>query len=29
MYSPPPLLMRMIDAGLLGKKSNRYFHDYR
>jgi len=28
LYSPPPLLMRMVDAGLLGKKSNRGFYDY-
>jgi len=29
LYSPPPLLARMVDAGLLGKKSGRGFHDYR
>lgn len=28
LYSPPPLLLRMVDAGLLGKKSGRGFHDY-
>jgi 3-hydroxybutyryl-CoA dehydrogenase len=28
LYSPPPLLLRMVDAGLLGKKSNRGFYDY-
>jgi 3-hydroxybutyryl-CoA dehydrogenase len=28
LYSPPPLLMRMVDAGLLGKKTNRGFHIY-
>jgi len=28
LYSPPPLLARMVDAGLLGKKSGRGFHDY-
>ena len=28
LYSPPPLLMRMVEAGLLGKKSGRGFHDY-
>ncbi|WP_368861227.1 3-hydroxybutyryl-CoA dehydrogenase [Frankia sp. AgB32] len=28
LYSPPPLLMRMVDAGLLGKKSGRGFHNY-
>lgn len=27
-YSPPPLLLRMVDADLLGKKSGRGFHDY-
>lgn len=27
-YSPPPLLMRMVDAGLLGKKVGRGFHQY-
>ena len=28
LYSPPPLLLRMVDAGLLGKKTGRGFHDY-
>ncbi len=28
LYSPPPLLSRMVDAGLLGKKSGRGFYDY-
>jgi 3-hydroxybutyryl-CoA dehydrogenase len=28
LYSPPPLLLRMVDAGLLGKKSGRGFHTY-
>ena len=28
LYSPPPLLLRMVDAGLLGKKSSRGFYDY-
>ncbi|WP_268831225.1 3-hydroxybutyryl-CoA dehydrogenase [Streptomyces platensis] len=28
-YAPPPLLARMVDAGLLGRKSGRGFHDYR
>ena len=28
LFSPPPLLLRMVDAGLLGKKSGRGFHDY-
>ncbi|MEU3274234.1 3-hydroxybutyryl-CoA dehydrogenase [Saccharomonospora sp. NPDC006951] len=27
-YSPPPLLLRMVDAGLLGKKTGRGFHEY-
>jgi 3-hydroxybutyryl-CoA dehydrogenase len=28
LYSPPPLLLRMVDAGLLGKKSGRGFYQY-
>ncbi|MGH3492055.1 MAG: 3-hydroxybutyryl-CoA dehydrogenase [Sciscionella sp.] len=28
LYTAPPLLMRMVDAGLLGKKSGRGFYDY-
>lgn len=28
LYAPPPLLARMVDAGLLGKKSGRGFFDY-
>ncbi|GAA0609993.1 3-hydroxybutyryl-CoA dehydrogenase [Sporichthya brevicatena] len=28
LYFAPPLLLRMVDAGLLGKKSGRGFHDY-
>jgi 3-hydroxybutyryl-CoA dehydrogenase len=28
LYSSPPLLLRMVDAGLLGKKSGRGFHSY-
>ena len=28
LYSPPPLLLRMVDAGLLGTKTSRGFHDY-
>ncbi|MFF4796494.1 3-hydroxybutyryl-CoA dehydrogenase [Streptomyces sp. NPDC001276] len=28
LHSPPSLLLRMVDAGLLGKKSGRGFHDY-
>ena len=27
-YSPPPLLSRMVEAGLLGRKSGRGFHAY-
>jgi len=27
-YAPPPLLARMVDAGLLGRKSGRGFHPY-
>ncbi|WP_431773989.1 3-hydroxybutyryl-CoA dehydrogenase [Streptomyces cucumeris] len=27
-YSPPPLLARMVDAGLLGRKSGQGFHSY-
>lgn len=28
LYSPPPLLSRMVEAGLLGRKSGRGFFDY-
>lgn len=28
-YAPPPLLARMVEAGLLGRKSGRGFHPYR
>ncbi|MEU4212327.1 3-hydroxybutyryl-CoA dehydrogenase [Streptomyces sp. NPDC026206] len=28
LYAPPPLLRRMVDAGLLGRKSGRGFHPY-
>lgn len=28
LFSPPPLLLRMVDAGLLGKKSGRGFYQY-
>jgi 3-hydroxybutyryl-CoA dehydrogenase len=27
-YAPPPLLLRMVEAGLLGKKSGRGFYSY-
>ncbi|MEU4037425.1 3-hydroxybutyryl-CoA dehydrogenase [Streptomyces collinus] len=27
-YSPPPLLSRMVEAGLLGRKSGQDFHSY-
>jgi 3-hydroxybutyryl-CoA dehydrogenase len=28
LYSPPPLLARMVDAGLLGRKTGRGFYTY-
>jgi 3-hydroxybutyryl-CoA dehydrogenase len=28
MYAPPPLLMRMVEAGLLGRKRGRGFYEY-
>ncbi|MCT4352200.1 3-hydroxybutyryl-CoA dehydrogenase [Streptomyces sp. Je 1-79] len=28
LYAPPPLLLRMVEAGLLGRKSGRGFHAY-
>ncbi|MGW6908921.1 3-hydroxybutyryl-CoA dehydrogenase [Streptomyces sp. NPDC054940] len=28
LYAPPPLLQRMVEAGLLGRKSGRGFHVY-
>jgi 3-hydroxybutyryl-CoA dehydrogenase len=28
LYGPPPLLARMVDAGLLGRKTGRGFHSY-
>jgi hypothetical protein len=28
LYAPPPLLSRMVEAGLLGRKSARGFHEY-
>jgi 3-hydroxybutyryl-CoA dehydrogenase len=29
LYAPPPLLLRMVEGGRLGRKSGRGFHDYR
>ncbi|MFD3942139.1 3-hydroxybutyryl-CoA dehydrogenase [Streptomyces sp. NPDC058579] len=28
LYAPPPLLQRMVEAGLLGRKAGRGFHPY-
>ncbi|MFI9721128.1 3-hydroxybutyryl-CoA dehydrogenase [Streptomyces sp. NPDC052396] len=28
LYAPPPLLLRMVEAGLLGRKTGRGFHPY-
>jgi 3-hydroxybutyryl-CoA dehydrogenase len=28
LYAPPPLLLRMVEAGLLGRKTQRGFFDY-
>lgn len=28
LYAPPPLLRRMVEAGLLGRKTGRGFHTY-
>ncbi len=28
LYAPPPLLARMVDAGLLGRKTGRGFYEY-
>jgi 3-hydroxybutyryl-CoA dehydrogenase len=29
LYAPPPLLSRMVEAGLLGRKAGRGFYEYR
>jgi 3-hydroxybutyryl-CoA dehydrogenase len=29
LYAAPPLLLRMVEAGLLGRKTGRGFYDYR
>jgi 3-hydroxybutyryl-CoA dehydrogenase len=29
LFAPPPMLLRMVDAGLLGRKTGRGFWDYR
>lgn len=29
LYAPPPPFARMIEAGLLGRKSGRGFYEYR
>jgi 3-hydroxybutyryl-CoA dehydrogenase len=29
LYAPPPLLLRMVEAGLLGRKTQHGFYDYR
>ena len=29
LYNPPPMLCRMVEAGLLGRKTGRGFYDYR
>jgi 3-hydroxybutyryl-CoA dehydrogenase len=29
LYAPPPLLSRMVEAGLLGRKTGRGFYVYR
>jgi 3-hydroxybutyryl-CoA dehydrogenase len=28
LYAAPPMLSRMVEAGLLGRKSGRGFYDY-
>jgi 3-hydroxybutyryl-CoA dehydrogenase len=28
LFSPPPMLLRMVDAGLLGRKNGRGFYEY-
>jgi 3-hydroxybutyryl-CoA dehydrogenase len=28
LYAPPPMLLRMVDAGLLGRKGGRGFYEY-
>ncbi len=28
LYAPPPLLARMVEAGMLGRKSGRGFHPH-
>jgi 3-hydroxybutyryl-CoA dehydrogenase len=28
LYSPPPMLLRMVEAGLLGRKTGRGFYEY-
>jgi 3-hydroxybutyryl-CoA dehydrogenase len=28
LYAPPPLLARMVEAGLLGRKTGRGFYTY-
>jgi 3-hydroxybutyryl-CoA dehydrogenase len=28
LYAPPPLLLRMVESGFLGRKSGRGFYQY-